>query len=223
MAYGVSSNAFLLSLGISPAAASMSVHTAEVFVTLISGLSHLKLGNVDLKMFKKLVIPGVVGGIVGAYILTAVPGDVIKPFISAYLLLMGLIILYKVFAKKLQEKNVESYLIPLAAVGGFFDAIGGGGWGPIVTTTIVARGHNPRLTIGSVNLSEFFVTLAQVITFVLTLGSVNWLPVIGLLIGGVIAAPMAAFICKRIPARVLMFIVGILIIVLSIRTIYQTL
>ncbi len=223
MAYGVSSNAFLLSLGISPASASMSVHTAETFVTLISGLSHLKLGNVDLKMFKKLVIPGVLGGIVGAYILTALPGEVIKPFVSAYLLIMGLVILYRAIAKKLRERNVDSFLGLLAVVGGFFDAIGGGGWGPIVTTTIIARGHNPRFAIGSVNLAEFFVTVAQVATFVLTLGTLEWLPVVGLLIGGAIAAPMAAFICKKISTRALMAVVGVLIVALSIRTIYLSL
>ena len=142
MAYGVSSTTFLLGFGVPPAVASMSVHTAEMFVTLVSGLSHLKLGNVDLKLLKKLVIPGMLGGIVGAYILTSIPGDVIKPFISAYLLVMGLVILYKVFSKHYQEKKVESHLGLLAVVGGFFDAIGGGGWGPIVTTTIVARGNS---------------------------------------------------------------------------------
>lgn len=223
MAYGVSSTTFMLSLGVSPAAASMSVHTAEMFVTAVSGLSHLKLGNVDLSMFKKLVIPGVLGGIVGAYILTSLPGDVIKPFVSAYLLIMGGVILYKVFAKKHEERNVESHLGLLAVVGGFFDAVGGGGWGPIVTTTIVARGHNPRFAIGSVNLSEFFVTLAQVVTFVITLGTVNWIPVLGLIIGGVVAAPVAAFVCKKVPVRVLMGMVGVLIILLSIRTIYLAL
>lgn len=223
MAYGVSSTTFLLGLGVPPAAASMSVHTAEVFTTLVSGLSHLKLGNVDIKLFKKLVIPGVLGGIVGAYILTSVPGNVIKPLVSVYLLVMGLIIIYKVFFRKSQGRDVSSHLGLLAVIGGFFDAIGGGGWGPIITSTIVARGHNPRFAIGSVNLSEFFVTLAQVITFVVTLGSVDWTTVLGLIIGGVVAAPAAALVCKRIPARALMTIVGVLIIFLSIRTIYLAL
>ena len=223
MAYGVSSTTFLLGLGVPPAAASMSVHTAEVFTTLVSGLSHLKLGNVDLKLFKVLVIPGVLGGIVGAYILTSMPGNVIKPLVSVYLLVMGLVIIYKVFFKKHQARDVSSHLRLLAVIGGFFDAIGGGGWGPIVTSTIVARGHNPRFAIGSVNLSEFFVTLAQVITFVVTLGTVDWTTVLGLIIGGVVAAPAAALVCKKIPARALMTIVGVLIIFLSIRTIYLAL
>jgi uncharacterized membrane protein YfcA len=223
MAYGVSSTTFLLSLGLPPAAASASVHTAEVFTTLASGLSHLKLGNVDKTMFKKLVIPGVLGGITGAYILTSVPGEVIKPLVSAYLLIMGLIILYKVLFTKARERNVQTHLIPLATVGGFFDAIGGGGWGPIVTSTIVARGHSPRLTVGSVNLAEFFVTFAEAVTFLLTLKIMHWQPILGLLIGGVLAAPLAAFVCKRVPTRALMTIVGTLIIVLSVRTIYMAL
>jgi uncharacterized membrane protein YfcA len=223
MAYGVSSTTFLLGLGLPPAVASASVHTAEVFTTLASGISHLKLGNVDKTMFKKLVIPGVLGGIVGAYILTSVPGEAIKPFISAYLLIMGLIILYKVLFTKARERNVQTHLIPLATVGGFFDAIGGGGWGPIVTSTIVARGHSPRMTVGSVNLAEFFVTFAEAVTFLLTLKIVHWQPILGLLIGGVLAAPLAAFVCKRVPTRALMTIVGTLIIVLSVRTIYMAL
>ncbi|MFB0518000.1 MAG: sulfite exporter TauE/SafE family protein, partial [Acidobacteriota bacterium] len=137
MAYGVSSNSFLLSIGIPPAAASASVHTAEVFTTFVSGVSHWKFGNVDKKLFKKLLIPGIIGGVLGAYVLTSIPGKTIKPFIGAYLLIMGLMILLKAF-KKIKEKRVETKIIPLATAGGFFDAIGGGGWGPIVTSTLMA-------------------------------------------------------------------------------------
>ena len=222
MAYGVSSNSFLLSIGLPPAAASASVHTAEVFTTFVSGVSHLKFGNVDKKLFKKLLIPGIIGGVLGAYVLTSIPGKTIKPFIGFYLLIMGLMILRKAF-KKIKEKRVETKLIPLATAGGFFDAIGGGGWGPIVTSTLMARGHNPRFTIGSVNLSEFFVTVAEAATFFAILGLVHWQVIVGLLIGGVLAAPMAAYVCKRLPSRALMIIVGILITVLSIRTIYLAL
>ena len=222
MAYGVSSNSFLLSIGLPPAAASASVHTAEVFTTFVSGVSHWKFGNVDKKLFKKLLIPGIIGGVLGAYVLTSIPGKTIKPFIGAYLLIMGLMILRKAF-KKIKEKRVETKLIPLATAGGFFDAIGGGGWGPIVTSTLMARGHNPRFTIGSVNISEFFVTVAEAATFFTILGLVHWQVIVGLLIGGVLAAPMAAYVCKRLPSRALMIIVGILITVLSIRTIYLAL
>ncbi len=225
MAYGVSSNAFLLSLGIPPAAASASVHMAEVVTTGVSGFSHWRLGNVNWKLVRRLLIPGVLGGIAGAYLLTSIDGNVIKPYISAYLLIMGIVILVKAFRNPTPsngEHGTPTSLLGL--VGGFFDAIGGGGWGPLVTTTLVARGDNPRFTIGSVNLSEFFVTLATSITFVLTLSfSQYWQIILGLLIGGVIAAPLAAFMARKLPIKALMILVGSLIIILSVRTIYLAL
>lgn len=223
MAYGVCSTTFLLSIGIPPAVASASVHTAEIFTSGVSGLFHLKFGNVDKKLFKKLLIPGIIGGILGAYILTSIPGKTIKPFVAIYLLIMGLLILRKA-VKKIQKEKVVTKLFPLGVVGGFFDAIGGGGWGPIVTSTLVARGNNPRLSIGSVNLAEFFVTIAEVATFFTMIGLLqHWQIIFGLIIGGVIAAPLAAYVCKRLPSRVLMIVVGVLIIALSIRVIFQIL
>jgi len=222
MAYGVTSTTFLLSMGIPPVAASASVHTAEIFASGASGLAHLRFGNVDKKLFKKLLLPGIIGGILGAYILTAVPGKMIKPFIALYLLIMGLIILRKAF-KKIEQKEVRTRLVPLGVSGGFFDAIGGGGWGPIVTSTLVARGHNPRFSIGSVNLAEFFVTVAEVATFLTIIGLVHWQIIIGLIIGGVMAAPLAAYVCKRLPSRALMIMVGLIIMALSIRTICSVL
>lgn len=218
MAYGVTSTTFLLSIGIPPVAASASVHVAEIFTSAVSGLSHLKFGNVDKKLLKRLVIPGVLGGILGAYILTVLPGRIIRPFVALYLLLMGLLILRKVF-KKIQERAVETKLLPLGLVGGFLDAIGGGGWGHIVTSTLVTRGHNPRFTIGSVNLAEFFVTAAIAATFFAIIGLVHWRIIVGLIIGGVLAAPLGAYVCKRVPARALMIMVGVLIVSLSVRTI----
>ena len=222
MAYGVSSTAFLLSIGVSPLAASASVHIAEVFTTGMSGLSHLKFGNVDKKLIKRLLIPGIIGGVLGAYILTSIPGKTIKPFMSGYLLIMGVLIVYRIF-KKSKHRDVHSKLTPLALVGGFFDAIGGGGWGPIVTSTIVARGHNPRYAIGSVNLSEFFVTVAEAATFITLIGLVHWQVIVGLIVGGVIAAPFAALVCKKLPSKALLAIIGVLIIALSTRTILQAL
>jgi len=222
MAYGVSSNTFLLSLGIPPAAASASVHMAEVVTTGISGFSHWKLGNIDWNLVKRLLIPGVLGGIAGAYLLTSIDGEVIKPYISAYLLIMGIVILVKAVNYMVKPHNgVHTARVgALGVVGGFFDAIGGGGWGPIVTTTLVARGKDARQTIGSVNFSEFFVTFAESITFVLTISFLGyWQIILGLLLGGAIAAPLAAILTKRLPVKVLMFIVGLLIIGLSIRTI----
>jgi uncharacterized membrane protein YfcA len=221
MAYGVSSTTFLLSIGVPPAAASASVHTAEVFTTGVSGLTHLGFGNVDKTLLKRLVIPGVIGGVVGAYILTAVPGNVVRPFVSAYLLIMGVIILSKALRRQEdgpKENRSHLFFAPLGLIGGFFDAIGGGGWGPIVTTTLVARGDNPRTTIGSVNLTEFFVTLFESITFILTIGLVHWKVILGLMIGGGIAAPLAAYVCKKLPSRALMVVVGLLVVGLSIRT-----
>jgi len=222
MAYGVSSNIFFLTLGIPPAIASACIHTSEMFTTAVSGISHFKFGNVDRIIFTKLLVPGVIGGVLGAYILTELPGGKMKPYISLYLLMMGLMILIKVF-RKIQPKEVNSKLIPLGLVGGFFDAIGGGGWGPIVTTTLVARGNAPRFAIGSVNAAEFFVTVAESITFFATLGALliqHWEKIVGLMIGGVLAAPFAAYICKKIPTRTLMILVGLLIIGLSIRILY---
>jgi uncharacterized membrane protein YfcA len=151
---------------------------------------------------------------------TKVEGGVIKPFISAYLLIMGVIIIVKAFRNNNRERKITTHIAPLGLIGGFFDAIGGGGWGPIVTTTLVARGNNPRYSIGSVNFSEFFVTLAESITFILTLSLAKyWLIILGLLVGGATAAPLAASLTKKIPARVLMALVGALIIALSLRTI----
>ena len=223
MAYGVSSTTFLLSMGIPPAVASASVHTAEIFVSGVSGLSHLRFGNVDKKLFKKLLIPGVVGGVLGAYVLTALPGEKMKPFVASYLLIMGLVVLRKAFKKTREKAAKTRLLLPLGLVGGFCDAIGGGGWGPIVTSTLVARGHNPRFTVGSVNLAEFFVTTAEVATFSATIGLTHWQVVVGLIAGGIVAAPLAAYVCKRLPTRILMTMVGAAIVALSVRTIYLAL
>jgi uncharacterized protein len=226
MAYGVSSNTFLLSLGLPPAAASASVHMAEVVTTGVSGAAHWRLGNIDWNLVKRLLIPGVIGGVGGAYLLTSIDGDVLKPYISAYLLIMGAFILYKAFNQNghVNDGTHTARVSVLGLIGGFCDAIGGGGWGPVVTTTLVARGKNPRLTIGSVNFSEFFVTFAQSVIFVLTLSfSQYWQIILGLLVGGAVAAPLAARVTRTLPVKGLMIMVGTLIIILSLRTIYLTL
>jgi uncharacterized protein len=222
MAYGVSASTFLLSLGVSPLVASASVHAAEIFTTAVSGASHYRLGNVDKALVKKLAIPGVLGAVLGAYILTAVPGDKIKPLVSAYLLIMGLYILFKAIRNVYRETQIK-HIPALALAGGFLDVSGGGGWGPVVTTTLVANGSTPRTTIGSVNLTEFFVTAAASVTFVLTIGLDYWQVIVGLAIGGAVAAPLAARICQRLPQRTLMFLVGLVIIGLSIRTLASAL
>src|SRR5215208_8519446 len=182
MAYGVSSNTFLLSLGIPPAAASASVHMAEVVTTGISGFSHWKLGNVDWKLVRRLLLPGIIGGVIGAYVLTSINGEIIKPYIAAYLLIMGGVIIYKAWTIKPRQK-MDDYHGPrvslLGLFGGFCDAIGGGGWGPVVTSTLVAGGKYPRTTIGSVNFSEFFITFVLALSF-----GQYWQIILGLLIGG---------------------------------------
>ena len=161
MAYGVSANSFLLTIGLQPAVASASVHASEVVTTLVSGLSHWKFGNVDKRMVLRLLIPGVIGGGLGAYVLTRLDGGLIKPFIAIYLLIMGIRILYKAFrpTPEHEREPKTGLLVALGLVGGSCDAIGGGGWGPVVTSTLISTGHSPRKSIGSVNFSEFFVTL----------------------------------------------------------------
>ena len=221
MAYGVSSNTFLLSIGIPPALASASVHLAEVFTTGVSGFSHWKFGNTDKDLIKKLLIPGVLGGITGVYLLTSIPTNIIKPLVSVYLLVIGIIILSKVlYPKEGEYKSISTTRLSfLGLLGGFFDAIGGGGWGPIVTTTLVAKGKNPRYAIGSVNMTEFAVTLAESATFAIFLRVVHWEIVIGLLIGGMIAAPLGAYATNKLPLRALTGMLGGLIVALSLRTI----
>lgn len=223
MAYGVSSNSFLLGVGVPPAIASASVHTAEVFTTGISGFSHWKLGNIDKRIVLGLIIPGVIGGALGAYVLTSVDGNKIKPYIAIYLLIMGVRILFKAFTHKesVDKDPKPKLLVPLGLAGGALDAMGGGGWGPIVTTTLISSGHTPRKTIGSVNFSEFFVTLVVSITFLLTIGLTHWNVFLGLMIGGVVAAPFGALLTKKIPARAIMIVVGLVIIFLQIRTMLQ--
>ena len=222
MAYGVSSNSFLLGLGVPPAAASASVHTAEVFTTAVSGLSHWRLGNVDKEIIKRLALMGVVGGVLGAYVLSNIDGGVIKPWIAIYLLAMGIRILFKAFRPANGISKVLRQRLPILGLfGGFLDAIGGGGWGPVVTTTMLANGEPPRKTIGSVNLTEFFVTFAEAITFLLTLGTFDWPVVVGLLLGGGLAAPVGAFLTKKIPTRTMLLIVGLVVIFLQLRTLYQ--
>jgi uncharacterized membrane protein YfcA len=217
MGYGVSANSFLLLFGVPPALASASIHTAEVFTAGVSGLSHWKLGNVDMRLFKRLSLSGVAGAVVGAYILIQIPGDSLKPYVAVYLMLMGALIIYKAFYRP-QPREVTSHILPLGLVGGFFDAIGGGGWGPIVASNLIARGNHIRKSIGSVNLAEFFVALSVSLTL---FGAVNLqtqlVNIAGLIVGGVVAAPLAAYLCSRIPVRALMGLTGMMIVALSLR------
>ncbi|PYQ25847.1 MAG: hypothetical protein DMF56_26465 [Acidobacteria bacterium] len=219
MGYGVSATSLLLSFGVSPAAASASVHTAEVVATGASAYSHWRVGNVIWAFAKKLLIPGAIGAIIGAYILTSIPGNVIKPFVAAYLLIMGIVIFVKAFRRR-REQESHAQIIPLGLAGGFFDSIGGGGWGPIVAGTLIARGNSPRTTIGSVAFAEFFVTVASSATLLATIGVKNWIPIAGLAAGSLVAAPIAARLTGKIPTKPLMIFVALVIIALSVRTIF---
>jgi len=222
MGYGVSATSLLLSFGVPPVAASASVHTAEVVTTAFSAWNHWRMKNVIASFVKKLLLPGVLGAILGAYILTSVPGDAIKPFMAAYLMIMGVIILAKAWRRSVHVGS-DKHLTPLGFAGGFCDAIGGGGWGPIVAGTLLARGNEPRTTIGSVAFSEFFVTFAASAMLLVTAGVSNWLPIAGLALGGAIASPLAARLTGRIPARPLLIAVGVMVILLSVRTILSSL
>lgn len=220
MAYGVTATTFLLSVGITPAAASASVHASEVFTSGVSGYMHLKFGNVNSKLFKTLVIPGIIGAILGAYLLSSLEeyAGYIKPIVSMYTLILGGIIIKKALVKRIQKKPTKRLGI-LALFGAYLDSIGGGGWGPIVSSTLIASGRHPKYTIGSVNLTEFFVSLASSITFFTVIGLGYWQVIVGLILGGVIAAPIAAKLANKIPVKSMMILVGLVVIIVSIRQI----
>lgn len=218
MAYGVTSTSFLLAAGVPPAAASASVHTAEVFTTGVSGLSHAAFRNIDRTLFLKLVLPGVLGAVVGAYVLTSLPEALVKPLVAVYLIVMGALILAKSWRGLREKRAPIRHVRSLGLVGGFLDAAGGGGWGPIVTSTLIARGMVPRYAIGTVSASEFFVTVAATSAFVMTIGFQFVTITFGLLVGGVLAAPLAAWVSRALPARLLMRMIGLVIVAISLKT-----
>lgn len=221
MAYGVTATSFLLSVGVTPAASSASVHASEVFTSGVSGLMHLKFGNVNTKLFRNLLLPGVLGAILGAYVLSSFEeyNYIIKPLVSLYTLGLGLIIIFKALKKDKVREKIKR-IFPLAAVGGFLDSIGGGGWGPIVSSTLIAGGRNARYAIGSANLTEFFVSLASSITFFTLIGLTHWYIIAGLIIGGVIAAPIAAYLANKIPTKAIMILVGVVVIIVSLKRLF---
>jgi uncharacterized membrane protein YfcA len=223
MGYGATSTSFLLAYGIPPAVSSTGVHVAEMFTTGASAVSHHKFGNINKKLVKHLLIPGVLGSITGAYLLAdVIDGDVIKPFIAVYMMVLAVVIIKKALVKNIVKKKTKR-LDLLASFGGFMDSVGGGGWGPIVTSTLLGRGRNPRYTIGSVNAAEFAVSFASGVTFMIFGGISGWQVIIGLILGGVIAAPLAAFLVNKIQRKPMMIAVGILIIILSLRTLSKLL
>jgi uncharacterized membrane protein YfcA len=219
MGYGVTSATILMSAGIPPASISGSIHTAEMFASGASGYSHYKFGNVNKKLFKILVIPGVLGAIGGAILLSKY-GDThaqyLTPVMAIYTLFLGLRILMNAFREQKVTKKFKNYGL-LAGVGGFLDSFGGGGWGPIVTTTLITKGRSPRFVIGSVSLTEFFVTLASAFTFFTLLGVSHWQVIIALILGGLLAAPLAARLAGRLPKKTSFILLGILVIIWSMR------
>jgi hypothetical protein len=224
MAYGVSASTFLLSFGIIPAASSASVHTAEIFTSGVSGLTHLKFQNVNKKLFKSLLVPGILGAIAGAYVLSSLEeyNYIIRPMVAVYTFYLGIAIIRKAMLnrkKRRKTKNVPA----LASFGGFMDSIGGGGWGPIVATTLIAKGRHPRYTVGSVNLAEFFVSLASSLTFFATIGISHLQIIAGLIVGGIVAAPIAANLTRKLPVKRMMLLVGIVVMLVSIRLLLKAL
>lgn len=223
MGYGATSTSFLLSFGVNPATSSMSVHVAEMFTTGASAISHYKFKNIDKKLVYNLLIPGVIGAIIGGYLLSdVIDGKAIKPYIAGYMIILSLVIIVKGLRKNIVEKNTNKRQLNFLAVfGGFMDSIGGGGWGPIVTSSLIGRGGNPRFIIGSVNTAEFAVALASGLTFILFEGISGWQVIAGLVLGGIVAAPLSAFLVNKIPRKPMTIFIGLLLIFLSLRTLYQ--
>lgn len=226
MAYGVVSSTMLLAFGVSPAAASASVHAAEMFTTAASATSHVTHKNVNWRLFWRLAPAGVVGGVLGAYVLTAIDGATLRPFVTTYLALLGVYILYRAMRVRPAYKEPRKrVVVPLGIAGGFVDAAGGGGWGPIVTSSLIGGGAPPRFVVGTVNCVEFFVTTAVSAAFIIALLTGHWQEadglaghawsVAGLVVGGVMAAPLAGFVVRAIPAQKLMLLVGTLVLALA--------
>lgn len=224
MGYGVVSTTLLLSGGLNPAVISGSIHTAEMFSSGASGFSHYRFGNVNKKLFKTLLIPGVLGAIAGA-ILLGYAGEAfsqyIRPVISAYTLALGIRILSNAFKEKPKPQKVKRAGW-LAGAGGFLDSFGGGGWGPLVTSTLISKGRTPKYVIGSVSLTEFFVTMASAVTFFFILGVSHWQSILGLIIGGVIAAPLAARLVGKLPIKKMFIGVAVIVILSSLRIIWNS-
>ncbi len=216
MAFGVITNTLLVGvMGVPPAQASQRVHVVECFTTAVSGISHLLHRNIDPKLFFRLVIPGVIGGVTGAYLLSNIDGDVVKPFVMLYLAAIGLYLLWRgiMYPPKIREARVVA---PLGLIGGFLDAAGGGGWGPVVTSNLLIQGTDPRKVVGTVSSVEFFLTLSISATFIYHLGIADLAgATLGLLIGGVCAAPFGAFAAKHLPAKTMLILVGTVLTITS--------
>ena len=223
MAYGVLTNTALLAIGLPPAHASALVHTTEIFTTSASAASHIYHRNVDWRMVARLGVTGVLGAILGAWVLSNVEVNAARRFVYAYLLIMGFYILWKSMRVASASRSPADWTSVLGFGAGFLDATGGGGWGPMTTSTLVGSGHAPRYSVGSVNTAEFFVTVSAATTFFVEIGAVPLEQLIPLVLGGVLAAPFGGWLVKRVPARGLMTAVGVLIVTLSIVQLFRAL
>ena len=222
MAFGVISNTLLVAvLGVPPALASQRIHLVECFTTATSGISHLVHGNIDKRLFFRLLVPGVIGGVLGAYVLTSLDAGVVKPFVLAYLSAIGIYILARglFWPPKIKEAKL---IAPLGLFGGFLDAAGGGGWGPVVTSNLLIQGADPRKVVGTVNAVEFFLTVAVSAAFIWHLGFADLAgPTLGLLIGGLLAAPLGAWVAKRFNPKTMLVLVGIVLTATSLYGVYR--
>jgi uncharacterized protein len=226
MAFGVITNTLLVSvMGLAPARASASVHVVETFTTAASAISHIFQKNVNWKLFSRLVIPGMIGGVTGAYLLSNIDGKVARPFVMAYLTCIGFYLLWKAWEMDHGHVHKAPKIVePLGLFGGFLDAAGGGGWGPVVTSNLLVQGAEPRSTIGTVNTAEFFLTTTISATFIATLGLEAFtIAAVGLIIGGLLAAPLGAVLARNISAKRLMALVGTILTVTSLYSLYQAL
>jgi siroheme synthase-like protein len=225
MGYGVTSATILLSAGVNPAAISGSIHTAEMFASGASGYSHYKFGNVNKRLFKALLIPGVIGAVLGAILLVKL-GDThvgyIRPIMAVYTMFLGIRIFTNAFRQASARKKFRHHGW-LAGAGGFLDSFGGGGWGPIVTTTLITKGRTPRYVIGSVSLTEFFVTLASAFSFFVMLGVTHWQTIVALIVGGLVAAPLAARLAGKLPKKTSFILLGVLVMIWSLRILVKAL
>jgi uncharacterized protein len=230
MAYGVTSSTLLLAAGVAPAAASAAVHFSEIGTSLVSGFSHHKLGNVDWRTVSILAVPGFVGAFAGATFLSSLPADTAKPWVAGLLLALGIYVVYRFLVlggrrPSFKAHPSKKFLMPMGLVGGTLDSIGGGGWGPVGTTTLLSSGRlEPRKVVGSIDTSEFLVAVGGSLGFILALGSqgIDWSIAGALLAGGVVAAPVAAWLVRILPARVLGVAAGGLIVLTNLRTIAGT-
>lgn len=222
MSYGVTSTTFSLSMGIPPAAASMGVHLSEILSNGIAGWMHYRMGNINWKLFKFLLIPGIIGAVTGAYILSSLEhySQYSKPFVSLYTLILGIVIFSKALNLKRKRSTGKIKNIGLLGLGGgFIDAVGGGGWGSIVLSTLIAGGRTPRFSLGTVKLSRFFIALMSSLTFITMINGSHWESVAGLVLGSALASPIAAKISNKISTRAIMLSVAVIVILISLKTI----